>query len=172
MKVKFRTNRLTENIMSRFNSFLKDEKEVKNISEQLVRDLKTGYLKAEDPDGGPTKSISGKWDNRRKRLATKNQTSKYFNPASRNTTLTFTGQFIKSLKSSYQMGVKTLFIVEADGIHQRYIGIKGKPIGKAITNSKLFGYLSEWYGKTLVRISKESRNKIAQQFKEYLRRKR
>lgn len=170
MKVKFKTEKLTKNILAKFDSFLKDEAEVKKVSAQMLRDLKTGYLKAEDPDGGKTKSISGQWDNRRKRLATVNTTSKYYNPSSRNTTLTLTGQFIKSLKSTYQIGVKTLFVIEASGVHKPYTGIKKKPVGKPIQNSNLFAYLSEWYGKTLVRISEESRNKIAQQFKKYLRR--
>jgi hypothetical protein len=167
MKVKIDSKLAFERIVEKFDSFIKDPIEMKRVGKQILSDLKTGYINQQDPDGGPTKTISDNWDKRRKRLATVNSVSKFTKLGSKNTTLSFTGQFLKSLKSKYENG---LIIIEAIGSHIPYKNIR-KGSGKAISNSELFGYLSEWYGRTLIRVSDKSTANIKTIFLRYLRRK-
>lgn len=56
--------------------------------------------------------------------------------------LTYTGQLLDKIRVAFQVS-KLRFNFLADGTHRRLKGKKGRPIGTAISNKKLLGYVNE-----------------------------
>jgi len=115
------------------------------------------------PSGKSVKGLADSTIERRKRLATVNRTSRFYSAATSN--LTFTGKFLNSFKAKIeQKGKKVEFSAFPTNDHKPYKGVKGKKIGKLITNEALGQYLIDG-GRDYTVISEENQKAIAKSMK-------
>lgn len=135
----------------------------KTIQNELRANLRDGKLgDSKDFPKLKTETIT-----RRKRLATVNKTSKYFNAAVSNATLT--GETIRKIFAKSAIGKIVIF---GKGKHAKYKGVKGKPIkgSDASIQDIIQGFADR--GVKLLYVPQSAKTKIKKQFIRFLRRKR
>ncbi|MDH3324132.1 MAG: hypothetical protein OEL89_00675 [Candidatus Peregrinibacteria bacterium] len=163
-------------IRKKLNGFTSDQKEMDILSKRILSIFKESITKQEDLSGSSTPNISTQWDNRRKKLASKNKTSKYYNAGSKKTSFSFTGDTLKGVVSKAIIGAKTIIEIYGKGTHSKMIGVRGKTLkGSNAPIREIFSGLIQWYKSKGLKLGNFSANKKAKdafkkQFLRYLRR--
>lgn len=123
--------KITKNLKKRFSQFQKDEEELEKAGKIILREIRANARQGVGYDGKPLPSITtgkGSWDERRKALAKVNKTSKFYEPASVTSTVSFTGDTIKKLKFKIKGNIIEIF---GEGKHKKIRGVRGKFLKKS-----------------------------------------
>lgn len=158
---------LEKSVRDAFNKAIRSKAMLTEIGDEIVTDIKdqTQNKAKSIPLQSRLKSLSKAWVKRRARLAEFNDTDPAYQATKSN--LTFTGQLLNSLKHKI-LGVGKLEVF-FDGTHQPYKGVKGKNLGKPISNEDLAGYVAE-NGRPFVGIRPLMQRKITRIVRTYVRR--
>lgn len=114
----------------------------KDMGDYTVKGIVGNARLGSNPDKTNFKDIGEKWDKRRKRLATVNDTDENFKPSSRKARLTFTGQLLKSF--SYLTNPKELTLsFFFKGTRKPYRGLKKTTLKGPATNAELAASIEE-----------------------------
>lgn len=147
---------------------LQDEEFLNRSGKVLQNNIRLEINQGISPEtGSPFKPISKSWSDERDRLSEFNKTARGYQSGKSN--LTFTGQFIKSIKFKIVsiLGIKTIE-VGAKGARKGYKYSKGGKRSKAPTNEQLGAYLKE-QGRDPYGVSGRARKSIVNLAKRQIR---
>jgi hypothetical protein len=133
-----------------------------------LREIKANSRQGVGFDGENLPSLSKEWDERRKRLATVNSTSRFYNSSPAKSTVSFLGDTINKLKYRIEGSRITIF---GEGNHKRVKGIRvnflegsNSPISDILAGLKKKGY-------KILGVSDKAREQIRTNFIRFIRRK-
>ena len=149
--------------------FKNDNRELQKASKTIQNELRISLRAGVKPDGELMAPISTKWSNRRDDLAEVNKTSKFYRPNSLNSNATFTGDFVRKIVAIVKGNKIVLF---GKGKHKGYKGLRGKKIKGS--NAKISDIILSFAdrGDILLGVTEKAKERITEQFKRFLNRKR
>jgi hypothetical protein len=170
--------------------YIKNKREMEKLSKRTLSIFKQQITEQKTLEEKSTPSIGESWDKRRKRLATTNKVSKFTRLGSKQTTMTFTGQLLKSLKIKIvSTGLGAKMEIYATGNHKKYKSPKpltkkdGTPYkqrkrkgGSGTSNKDVLSGYKEWFKKKKgISLGKATDSKlifkeISESFKRFIRR--
>lgn len=170
-KVKINSRQLkkiTKNLQKRFDDFTEDKKELNKAGEIILREIKANSRQGVGYDGESLPSLSSSWDKRRKRLASVNNTSRFYDSSPARSTVSFLGDTINKLKYRIEGAKIEVF---GEGNHRRIKGIRvnflegsNSPISDILSGLKEKGY-------KILGVSDKARDQIRTNFIRFIRRK-
>lgn len=108
----------------------------KNMGSYTVTNIVGAARTGQSPDKKPLADIGKSWDERRKRLATVNQTHPSYKPGTKRSRLTFTGQLLDSFSFTFNAkGLSLSFFFK--GTRKPYKGIRKPNLEGPATNAEL-----------------------------------
>lgn len=159
---------LKKYVIDKIKKHIVNQKLADDIGKTVITNIQGNVRQAKIPDG------TGRY----KRLAKSTIKYKEYLERGGNATgvsyqrtkpnLTISGQLLESLRSYYSP-VYRLIRITPTGIRARYRSLKGKPIGKLLTNKKLVEYQNE-LGRPIMRYSPRIKKIIVIKIKQHLRR--
>jgi hypothetical protein len=129
-----------DNLKRQISRAVKSNKLLEEVAQDILTDVKGQAQSGRNPDGSKYPSLSSSWVERRKRLSTTNKVSGLYAP--RRSNVTFTGEFIDSIKARINKSKGTIAI-EATGTHSKYRGIRKRTVGSKVKNADLATFLAE-----------------------------
>ena len=164
-KVKYIPSRKKHSLRDIADNYKKDAKSMKRaafiIREETIDNLRAGN----GVNDRPLPPITDGTKERRRKLATVNKTNSKYSPDKSN--VTFSGDFVKAYRVKFLAG--DMFEGTFSGIHKRYKGLRGKPIGERKPNYEIASEMAargwRFYG-----ITKKARERILQNFSRFIKR--
>ena len=166
VKVKFNSAKFTKELTRKFQGFTRDKKEMEKVSRTILRNIKADSRDGIGFDGKSFPKIKSKTIERRAKLSSINNMSRFFKSHFSNAT--FMGDTINKITSKLVGKGKIEFF--GKGKHRKIKGVRGKslkgsdaPVGEILKGLKSLGY-------NILGVSQKSRESIKKQFLRYLRR--
>ena len=166
-KVKIDSKAFTKRLVSKFNSFANDKKEMEKAAVVILRNIKADSRDGVGYDGNGFPSLKSSTVERRRKLGEVNNTNRFFAPGTSNAT--FMGDTINKIAAKFIGG--GIIELSGKGNHRKITGVRGKKLeGSDASISDILSGLKK-LGYKILGASDKSANSIKKQFIRYIRRK-
>ena len=160
-------SRVVKDIEKKLKGAKIDKAAQSHMSKIIIEDVKQTIREGKNPNkhgNSKIKRIKQSTIKRRKELAKKNKTHSDYSASKSN--LTLTGELIDSLTCKFKRLKSGIgFILSAKGVHKRYVGTKGKRVGKRVKNIEIIKAQAAM-GRRVLGIRRKTRDRLVKILKE------
>jgi len=158
------TSAIERNIKRKIKAFKLDNKQMQKVAKIIRNEIIEDTLRYKTFEGKDVKnaSITTKWLNRKMQLTKSGVTPHSKASGSNKSNMVFTGRLLRSLISIVKGNKIELSF---DGDHKPYKN------GETIENSEIYGHLLKQGFNKVLGVSSSAKKRIANQFRQFLRRK-